>query len=246
MKKILLPTLLAAALLTSCSKDRLEINGHEAVNLGLTSGVLWATCNIGADSPEKEGDPFAWGETETKKTGEEQSYSWDDYKFFAPPTDGSRYGTLTKYCRATRQGVTDHKIELDLEDDAANVKWGDDWCIPTKAQFEELVKECTWELDTQDGVNGYTVTGKNEQSIFLPFAQMQDAFHEGGVWPAADGNSCYWLRELEYTDNNDSYRAALMVLAEHPKVSYARRHKGVPIRPVYDPNKKKKNNNKKK
>ena len=37
---------------------------HEAVDLGLS--VKWATCNVGAESPEEYGDYFAWGETTTK------------------------------------------------------------------------------------------------------------------------------------------------------------------------------------
>ncbi len=55
--------------------EKLTHNGHEYVDLGLPSGTLWATCNIGAESPEECGDYFAWGETEPKPQSQKQSKS---------------------------------------------------------------------------------------------------------------------------------------------------------------------------
>ncbi|MCM8872753.1 MAG: hypothetical protein NDJ65_05680 [Paludibacteraceae bacterium] len=111
-------------------------NGHYYVDLGLTSGTKWATCNVGASKPEKYGDYYAWGETSTKVT-----YSWRTYKY------GSGDHELIKYCSRSdcgKDGFTDSKTTLDLSDDAAYVNWGGAWRMPTKAQQDELLGECYW------------------------------------------------------------------------------------------------------
>ncbi|MCQ2319676.1 MAG: hypothetical protein MJZ90_12290 [Bacteroidales bacterium] len=102
---------------------------HEYVDLGLPSGLLWATCNVGADSPEDYGDYFAWGETETKS-----DYDWDTYKW----CNGS-YNTLTKYNTKSSYGTVDNKTTLELSDDAARANWGGSWRMPTEAEFQELI-----------------------------------------------------------------------------------------------------------
>ena len=159
--------------LSSCDKDDDGNNGNGGgnsgndgvctiayVDLGLPSGLLWATCNIGASSPEDYGDYYAWGETETKS-----NYSWSTYKWY----NGSET-TMTKYCTSSSYGTVDNKTTLDLEDDVAHVKWGGSWRMPTKSEQEELHNSCTWTWTTQNGTNGYKVTGTNGNSIFLPAA----------------------------------------------------------------------------
>lgn len=131
-----------------------------AVDLGLPSGTLWADRNVGADAPEAFGDFFAWGETEPKET-----YSWATYLL----CNGSA-STLTKYCNHSNSGTVDGKTTLDLEDDAAYVKMGKDWRMPTAAEQQELMTKCTREWITQNGVQGYKLTGPNNNSIFLPAA----------------------------------------------------------------------------
>ena len=93
---------------------------HEWVDLGLPSGTLWATCNIGATSPEGYGDYFAWGETQPK-----QVYDWSNYKW------GNYYvqGGLSKYVTDSEYGTVDYKTELEPEDDAASVNWGPSWSM---------------------------------------------------------------------------------------------------------------------
>lgn len=131
---------------------------HEYVDLGLPSGIKWATCNIGATSPEEYGDYFAWGET-TPTTDD----SWSSYKY----CNGS-INTLTKYCTSSSYGTVDNKTILEPEDDAAHVNWGGDWRMPTKEEQDELRNNCTWTWTTMNGVNGYRVTGTNGNSIFFP------------------------------------------------------------------------------
>ena len=139
----------------SFNAESVKNNGHEYVDLGLPSGTLWASMNVGADSPEDYGGYFAWGETTTKS-----NYSWSSYKWC-----NGTYSTLTKYCTKV-----DNKITLELSDDAAYANWGGDWRMPTKAEQYELYTECTWTWSTRNGKKGYSVTGPNGNSIFLPAA----------------------------------------------------------------------------
>ena len=162
---------------------------HEYVDLGLPSGLKWATCNVGANAPEEYGDYFAWGEVEPK-----DYYDWDSYKWCKGNGD-----TQTKYCNNSHygyNGFTDYKTTLELSDDAAHVNWGGAWRMPTKAEQDELRELCTWTWTTQNGVNGYTVTGSNGNSIFLPAAGYR---YDSSLYLAGSyGN--YWSSSL-YTDD---------------------------------------------
>ncbi|MBR5324084.1 MAG: hypothetical protein IKV14_04620, partial [Muribaculaceae bacterium] len=136
-------------------------NGHEYVDLGLS--VKWATCNVGATTPEEYGDYFAWGETQPKSY-----YYWSTYKYY----NGS-YDTMTKYCTESNYDTVDNKTTLELSDDAAYVNWGGNWRMPTIEEQKELLNtsNCTWRWTTQNGVKGRKVTSKkNGNSIFLPAA----------------------------------------------------------------------------
>lgn len=119
------------------AKTHGKINDHEWVDLGLS--VKWATCNVGANSPEDDGNYYAWGETSTKS-----SYTDDN-----SVTYGKNFGD----------------IGGDSQYDAATANWGGDWRLPTKSELEELVNKCTW---TCTRTKGCKVTGPNGNSIFLP------------------------------------------------------------------------------
>ena len=140
-------------------------NGHEYVDLGLPSGTLWATCNVGANSPEEFGDYFAWGETKPKAT-----YNWYNYKYCKVKDDEI---TTTKYCHDSRggyNGFTDSLIILQPEDDAAMANWGSGWCMPTKEQWEELYNNTDGTWKSWKGVEGLLFSGKNGAVLFLPAA----------------------------------------------------------------------------
>lgn len=158
-------------------------DNHEYVDLGLPSGTLWATMNIGASSPEEFGDHFAWGETTPKET-----YDWSTYQWC-----NGRWNKMTKYCTITthgNNGFTDGKTELDPEDDAASVNWSSEWRMPSKEQLDELRTKCTWTWTTSNGVKGYRVS-KNGKSIFLPAAEG----YSGSI--LSSGNlGYYWSRTL--------------------------------------------------
>ena len=162
-------------------------NDHEYVNLGLPSGTLWATCNVGADSPEEYGDYFAWGETQPKDT-----YSVSTYQY----CNGSYY-TLTKYCNNPEfgyYGFTDDLTTLLPEDDAATANWGSDWRMPTEEEWQELYNNTTSTWTTQNGVNGRLFTASNGSSLFLPAACIRVGSSLKYV-----GNGFYWSSSF-YTD----------------------------------------------
>ena len=140
---------------------------HNYVDLGLPSGLLWATCNIGADAPEDYGDYFAWGETQPKDT-----YNWSTYQY----CNGSN-NTLTKYCNKSTygyNGFTDNLTTLLPEDDAATANWGNDWRMPTKAEWQELYNHTICTRTTQNGVNGRLFTASNGNSLFVPAAGFRN------------------------------------------------------------------------
>ena len=136
------------------------LNGYEAVDLGLPSGLLWATCNVGADTPEQYGTYFSWGEVSPKDT-----YSWSTYK----------WGTA-KNVEQTKYNSLDSKKDLDTEDDAASVNWGGSWRMPYPDEFIELRENCTTSNDTINGVIGIRMTSNlNGKSIFIPFGGYIDS-----------------------------------------------------------------------
>ena len=157
----------------------------QAVDLGLS--VKWANMNVGATNPEGYGDYFAWGETATKTT-----YNWSTY--FDTNDGGS---TFTKY------NNNGGKTVLDPEDDAARVNWGGSWRMPTKAEWQELLSNCTWTSTKQNGINGYKVTSKKagytDKFIFLPETVKPYIFAISGI---GGFGGCYWSSSL-YEGSSD-------------------------------------------
>ena len=163
---------------------------REAVDLGLS--VKWATCNVGAASPEDYGDYYAWGETETKS-----NYDWSTYKW----CNGSST-TQTKYCTNSSYGAVDKRTTLELADDVARVKWGGNWRMPTYDELNELKNNCTWTWTTQNGKDGYKVTSKtNGNSIFLPAAGCR----LGSILYSAGSGGYYWSSSLNQSHTDHAY-----------------------------------------
>ncbi len=210
------------------SSSPVNSNGHQYVDLGLPSGTLWATCNIGASSPEESGYFYAWGETASK-----DSYTWSTYKWCDGDDCSSSDQTLTKYCDRGGYGIIDGKISLELEDDAAHVNWGGDWHIPTQEQFQELMDYCTVErIDIENtDKEGYKFTSANGKSIILPYAgrRRDDSFSSSQFY--------YWSANLYMTSEASSNHCTDVQClrpagSEETKLSSADRYYGLPIRPV--------------
>lgn len=187
-----------------------KINNHKYVDLGLPSGLKWATCNVGASTPTDYGDYYAWGETSTKSEYTEKNSL-----------------TYRKWPSELRSsGIIDQSGNLKMTHDAANANWGGTWRIPTQTEFQELIDRCDLKWTTQDGHNGYLVTGSNGHSIFLPAAGWRRdhlLIHDGE-------NGCYWRAtpNLKHSDRAFS----LYFGSSYPGADWYLRSIGRSIRPV--------------
>jgi hypothetical protein len=254
MKKNLLALSIAllsfsATFLTSCEKEDkdaismndvnvgakpINVNGkdYEVVDLGLTTGVLWATCNMGASSPEETGLLFAWGENTTK-----QSYEWGNYGW----SNGDEL-SIYKYCTNAQYGTVDNKTTLELADEAPNATLGEGWRIPSESDFRDLLttRNCTAKWCKLNGVGGYLFTsvrkGYEGNSIFIPLAGMLD--HNKTRFAGQYG--WYWCNTLYYdSENQKSITTEASVLwLEHTDIDNhiiksRPRSVGLPIRPIY-------------
>ncbi len=151
-------------------------NGYEYVDLGLPSGTLWATCNVGADTPLGYGTHFAWGETEPKDEYSLSTYKWYDEGYNKYCSGQFIYSDTCK--------IEDNKIDLELSDDAANANLGGGWRMPTLKEMQELFQNCTWDWKSINGVKGHVITSNNGNSIFLPAAACSgyDVNSFGNYW----------------------------------------------------------------
>lgn len=154
-----------------------SINGHQWIDLGLPSGTKWATCNVGADGPEDFGEYYAWGETEPK----------DEYIDINSLTNRKDVRWLESH------GIIDTHGRLTPQHDVATLIWGEPWRMPTDEEFEELIDCCDWRFTDCNGVNGYLVTGPNNESVFFVSA----GFKQG--------------TEAEYVGNYGDYWSATVV-----------------------------------
>lgn len=175
------------------------INGHQYVDLGLSSGLKWATCNVGADSPEDYGNYYAWGETETKA-----EYTEDN---------SVTYG----------QQLND--ISGNAQYDAAAANWGGSWRMPTRDEITELMYNCSWTPETQNGVDGFKVTGNNGNYIFIPASGYRD-----GSSSFIYGECYYWSSTPHQYSNDYSY--ILYSDYEYQSEDMNYRYRGLTIRPV--------------
>ena len=181
-----------------------------AVDLGLS--VKWATCNVGASSPEEYGDYFAWGEASTKET-----YDYDNC-----PTYGLSKSELQS------QGYIDSEGNLTAQYDAATANWGGSWRMPTKAEYNELLNDCTWEWINNNDFKGYKVTGPSGASIFLPAAGGRN----GSSLYDAGGDGHYWSSTP--SDYDDNYAYDLIFYGSYLLMGSDNRYYGLSVRPVIE------------
>lgn len=199
---------------------------YEVVDLGLYSGVLWATCNMGATSPEQSGNFYSWGETQPKNY-----YDWSNYKW----CNEDQY-SFTKYCLVKERGyqeVFDNKKVLENADDAAKTLMGSNWQVPSKEDFTELLYRCELRHCKLNGVWGFMFTSKVKgyegNSLFIPMTgrldQSQNTFTEsyGFYWAnSLDNTTSAYILWLEHTEDLNNALAS----------KSSERYLGLPIRPV--------------
>ena len=204
-------------------KEGASSTDPKAVDLGLPSGIKWASFNLGASKPEEYGDYYAWGETEPKN-----DYYWDTYIYW-----NEDKGQLTKYNTDSFWGTIDSKTVLELTDDAAHVKLGGKWRMPTPNDWSDLRQYCTYTWTTLNGVYGEmfvsNIPGYTDKWIFLPAAgvigehtNLSNAGIQGSYW-ASSINASFPIYARDVTFNSNIFNGTT-----------AYRYAGEPIRPVYD------------
>ena len=203
-------------------KQETQVQFRE-VDLGLSA--LWASANLGAQEPQNCGDYYSWGETCTKPLYSPQSYK------FAVIEDADTAADRKKipYSKYT---LSDGKITLDEEDDAAAVRLGNGWRIPTRREWTELISNCRWEWKEKDGITGYLVTsrieGYKDSSIFLPAAGI--IFSGDSTASAIGERGRYWSSNIKKV-----YSAYGMIFDdEELKTFSCYKYLGLSIRPVRD------------
>lgn len=179
--------------------------GVYAIDLGLS--VMWASCNVGANSPEEYGSYYAWGETEEKN-----DYSIETYKYY----NTEDYEDIGSNISETSY-------------DVAHVKLGSGWRMPTKDEINELCNKCSWEWTEVNGVCGQKVTGPNGNSIFLPAAGFRYGTEVGNR--GSRGYYYYWSGTLREGHSGDAY-ALYFHSSRHDWRSYRSRYYGLTVRPV--------------
>lgn len=173
---------------------------YEAVDLGLS--VKWASCNVGANAPEEYGDYFAWGEISPKS-------SYDNF-------NSVTYG----------KAMSD--ISGNAQYDAARANWGGKWRMPTLAEINELLNNCSWKWTTQNGVNGYRVTGPNGNSVFVPAA----GFRRGTSLNNEGSSGYYWSSTPYESDSLHAY--CLFFDSSDYDWGHSSRYNGLCVRPVLE------------
>lgn len=206
------------------------INGHEFVDLGLPSGLLWARTNIGAATPYDDGDYFAWGETQPKS-----KYTEDNYKLCHTYDKMNHVeGITTRMHDYLRYTPKDGKTTLAPSDDVATVKWGKGCRMPSLLEFKELFENCVLEWkDDYHGTKGYLLTGANGNTLFMP-ASGSYILGQGVI--SGKGVGLYlWSSSLytsEYERNPYEYAHIVMVLKSVISLGHNYRFYGLPVRPV--------------
>lgn len=195
--------LVATSAFTSCSDDDDDSSdNYSYVDLGLS--VKWATCNIGAESPDEYGDYFAFGEIEPKS-----SYT---------STNSITYGV----------DMTD--IAGDADYDAARYQWGKKWRLPTEDEVLELIDECSWSKNAINGTSGFTVTGPSGKSIFLPCA----GYMKGTSRNYGSEQCRYWSSTPDEDGEGAAAISASnkLTIVSYQREAFYYRYTGLSIRPV--------------
>lgn len=212
-KSFILIVVLLAIVLGAQAQPKNIHNGHEYVDLGLPSGTLWATMNIGADTPLGSGDFFAWGETDPKS-----NYSLSNYKW------GNDATNFTKY------NDTDGKTQLDLEDDAAHVNWGGDWHVPTYDQIMELHDNCEFVVNNEE--KWMKITGPNGNTLYF---SRNLGFYNGTVYrESREGLASPIWASTTGTYNGELWAYIVNTTGYRISTTQFPRYMGVCIRPVID------------
>ena len=235
-----LGAILVGVAAVSCGKDDSVSNGNSDgteqpiphpeqdtavavwVDMGLPSGLMWASCNLGANTPEEYGNYYAWGEVQPKET-----YDWRSYRYCTVDGEGNLQ-TLTKYNTSSTYGAIDNRNILEAMDDAATAVLGSGARIPTADEWRELIDNTTQEWTTENSVNGLKFTATNGNTLFLPAAGR----HGSTGLDYAGMHGLYWSSTLHTSDPR--YARRFLFNADSVSLrTYCRRFNGPAVRAVH-------------
>ncbi len=226
-----------------------EFAAIATVDLGLESGNLWATCNVGAINPWDYGYYYAWGETQTKS-----DYSCDNYKYAKDD-----FNTMTKYYRYDNNPAiiqTDDLTTLVSKDDVATTLLGAEYKMPTVDDWKELDSLCYWVWTTNynKNVSGcivYKAKSENDKGIKefgnrIPSASY--SLSDAHIFlPAAgfredanllnDGSEGFYWSASRYENSSSSAHYCWFLREGVGRLGYTYdvRYFGLPVRPVKRP-----------
>lgn len=190
---------------TMMTENGMKIENKRHVNLGLKSKTRWAGWNVGAKSPEEYGIYVAWGETEPKEV-----YVWSNYSYLTSDPADEEHKVFSKYSYDTESSLIG-----DSTADVATAQWGEKWCMPTKEQKDELLRDCEWTWTRLNGVNGYAVKGPNGKAIFMPAAGTYFASIDNGKKCYNEGITLYyWCGDLVSSEAFKGERANCLIYEE--------------------------------
>ena len=206
--------------------------GHEYVDLGLRSNgkkILFATCNIGAETPTDIGIRFSWGDHQARYSGGETAPS-DVFTLANAPFWDATNSVYTKY------NATDEKTELDPEDDIAHILWGGNWRMPTSDEWLALSSPINFTWTADESLDVFTISGKGD------YSNNSISFH---IYGEQTGNSkkispgVFWTKTLSSgkTQANCISYSAFRIgddVSIMPSVGGKYRYYGIPIRPVFE------------
>ncbi len=213
------------------------VKAPEAVDLGLPSGVLWGSFNLGATKPEGEGNRYAWGETNPKN-----KFTRDNYKYYQPEKvtktgggkDADGFDIPVKETKVPESWTDLGKDISGTEFDAATAALGDGWRMPSINDLRELNRLCKWEKTSKNDVKGFKITGPNGKWIFLPEVFVQDYV----VNKKSDGSETTAFNDVTgvfyWTSSLDNYLSshAFCITGEGSTQGACIRWDGFAIRPI--------------
>ena len=187
-----------------------------AVDLGLPSGTIWSTFNVGATKPEEFGGYYSWGETKEK-----DNYNWETYNLARKNPN-----SLLKYCTSSEFGRIDNKVIIESADDTAYIRWGEQYRMPTQQEALELIEYCSIKSVVINNINCFELTGPNRNKLIFPKTGFYDNIR-------LKNQQCvyFWTNSISDTNNQ---KAFLTLLSEDNTISVIPndRSYGCSIRPV--------------
>ena len=118
-------------------------NGYEYVDLGLPSGLKWATCNLNVNYQTEYGSYYQWGATKKSTNGATNLY----------------YSGSTSLISSGKDMIRN--------------TYGGTWRMPTSAECQELIDNTVSSVTTIDDVKGFKfsrIINDKERYVFFPFA----------------------------------------------------------------------------